>query len=78
MCVGWSILDVVYPVFQSTRHKKWLQAINNGLKKELIKRNHIRLKLIRSILLKTNILPTDIIQLIIGNMEHLKGLNMLY
>ena len=67
ICTGWLIFGRIYPVFQSTRHKIWLHSINTGLDKEIIKRKRRRRQLISNILLKKNMLPTDIIKLIIDN-----------
>jgi hypothetical protein len=69
VCIGWLILDRIYPVFNETRHKNWLNSLNIELSNEIIKR---RRQLIYNILLKIDILPTDIIELIIDNIEPLK------
>ena len=59
MCIGWLISNRVYPVFQSTRHIKWLNSFNKNLKSELQKRKE---RLIKDTL--QNILPMDIIYLL--------------
>lgn len=64
MCIGWNILDRMYPVFQSTRHKRQLHIMNTGLQKEIKKRKKRKRRLIYSIFVNITILPTDVIQLI--------------
>ena len=64
ICIGWLILDIIYPVFQSTRHKQWLHVIHTGLTKEIHKRKKRRRLLIYTILLHIKRLPTVIIQAI--------------